>query len=341
MAINAAVVGLGVGEQHALAFARDPRCQLKWIYDSDAQRSARVLKNLQCQFPNGPTTRIAVSYGQILEDQNVDVVSIATYDECHFEQILSAREANKHVFCEKPLCQTYDQLQALKASWARSPVRHLASNLVLRAAPLYRWLRKAIQLGELGRVYAYDGDYLYGRLSKITEGWRKDTPNYAVLEGGGVHLIDLMFYLTGERPVAVSAVGNRICTASTSFQYNDFVSATYTFESTLVARITANFGCVHRHQHVVRVFGTEATFIYDDQGSRLHRSREPSCPAETIDLAPLASTKGDLISEFVDRVAEGPPFAEHPLVDFDVLAACIAGNDAAVSGQSGPIRYAE
>ena len=49
----------------------------------------------------------------------------------------------------------------------------LACNLVLRAAPLYvGGSKRPSARGELGEIYAMDGDYLYGRLPKITDGWR-------------------------------------------------------------------------------------------------------------------------------------------------------------------------
>ena len=46
------------------------------------------------------------------------------------------------------------------------------------------------------------------------------------MEGGSVHLVDLLLWLTGERPSKVSAIGNRMCTEKTSFRYQDFVAAT-------------------------------------------------------------------------------------------------------------------
>src|SRR5205807_9291260 len=120
-----------------------------------------------------------------------------------------------------------------------------------------------------------DLDYLYGRLQKITEGWRKNIENYSVIEGGGVHLIDLMLWLTGERPSFVWAAGNRISTKDTAFRYGDYAAATLQSPSGLVARITANFGCVHPHQHTMRIFGTKETFVYDDAGPRLRSNRDP------------------------------------------------------------------
>ncbi len=124
-------------------------------------------------------------------------------------------------------------------------------------------------------------------------------------------MLDSMFWLTGQRPISVSAVGNRIATAGTPFRYKDFVAATYLFPSGLVGRITANFGCVHRHQHRLRVFGTRATFLYDDQGPRSPRAR-PGGGGKPLDLSPLPASKGDLIPGFVDRILAGQDEAGEP-----------------------------
>jgi predicted dehydrogenase len=275
----------------------------------------------------------ASSFDAILADPSVDVVSIATFDDAHFEQIIAALDAGKHVFVEKPLCRSEDELHGVVAAWRRTG-RQLHSNLVLRAAPLYRWLRDAVTSGQLGTVYAFDGDYLYGRLHKITEGWRKDVDDYSVMQGGGIHLVDLMLWLTGERPERVSAVGGDVATRGSAFRYHDFAAATFRFRSGLVGRITANFGCVHRHHHVVRVFGTRGTFVYDDRGARLHTSRDPGAAAQSIDLSALPATKGDLIPSFVDSVVHGADPAAAARHEFDVVRACLAADRAVKSGAS-------
>ena len=193
-----------------------------------------------------------------LVDMSFDALAIFTPDGTHGALVIPALQANKYVFVEKPLCRSLEELRAIRQAWLACPGRHLMSNLVLRAAPLYRWLHTAIRAGEFGEVYAFDGEYLYGRVRKITRGWRNTVPDYSVMQGGGVHLVDLMIGLTGRRPIGVTAVGNRVCTAGTAFKYDDYRAATFSFESGLIGRITANFGCVHRHHHVVRVFGTKA-----------------------------------------------------------------------------------
>ena len=319
-----------MGEQHARALAAHPACELRWLYDFDEAKALELARTLG-------GVGVAGSYQHLLEDPAVDVVSIASFDDAHYEQVMAALRAGKHVFVEKPLCRHLHELREIKRAW-QGIGRHLASNLVLRAAPLYRWLKRAIEIGELGDVYAFDGDYLYGRVGKITEGWRKDVEDYSVMEGGGIHLLDLMVWLTGQRPAQVSATGNRISTADTPFRYNDFTAATFQFDSGLVGRITSNFGSVHRHQHVVRVFGTKGTFIHDDRGARLHTSRNPDSSPRELEYSPLPASKGDLIPGFVEAVLDGSGAADTQS-HFDVISACLAADRAVQEATSVDVKY--
>jgi predicted dehydrogenase len=329
--LGAAVIGLGVGAQHARAYRRLPDVELRWVYDLDQERARAFAAELG-------SVEVASSIQQILGDPRTDVVSIASYDEAHFEQVVAALDAGKHVFCEKPLCRSLEELAVIRRAAERSG-RQLASNLVLRAAPLYRWLSAAVAAGDFGSLYAIDGDYLYGRLEKITGGWRNETPDYSVMQGGGVHLVDLMLSLAGERPRRVSATGSRICTRETAFRYHDFVAATFEFASGLVGRITANFGCVHRHQHVLRAFGTKATFVYDDAGARLHKSRDPAISGQPLEAPPLPASKGDLIPDFIRAIREQREPAQHLGHELAVIAACVAADRSLASDHPLSIEY--
>ena len=330
--LGVAVIGLGVGEEHVRAYLSSGHCQLRWLYDLDPAKAERLIGELG-------TGSTATSFEEIIQDPSVQVVSIASYDGDHFGQIIPALKAGKHLFVEKPLCRSIRELRAIKKFWQLHGHPQLTSNLVLRAAPLYRLVKRAIETGELGEIYAFDGDYLYGRVYKITEGWRKEVEDYSVMQGGGVHLVDLMLWLTRQRPISVSAVGNRICTDGTDFRYDDYVSATFQFASGLISRITANFGCMHRHQHVVRLFGTKGTFIYDDQGARLHTSRDPSLPVTLLDVPALPASKGELIPDFVSKVLKGEDARAEAQHEFDVISACVAVDQALRTLHSVNIEY--
>jgi predicted dehydrogenase len=331
--IGVAVIGLGIGEQHARAYLATAGCEVRWLYDLDRNRAKALIESLG-------VGEIAPNYEAILQDREVDLVSIASFDDAHFNQVVAALKAGKHVFVEKPMCRSMAELREIKRAWDQQQRKlKLYSNLVLRAAPVYRYLKQQLDAGAWGQIYAFDGEYLYGRLERITQGWRKSVENYSVMLGGGVHLVDLMLWLTVERPMAVWAQGNNICTVGSAFRYLDFVTATMHFPSGLIGRITANFGCVHRHQHVVRIFGTRGTFLYDDQGPRIHRSCDPEVPALPLELATLPASKGDLIPDFVQAILTDTDTQAQTQHEFDVIAVCAAADQALASGTRIEVKY--
>lgn len=330
--LGAAVIGLGIGEQHAVGYERLSGCRLVALCD----QSPEQLQKVGSRFPG---VRQTSDWRDLMCDPSIDVVSIASFDDVHGEQTVAALEAGKHAFVEKPLCCSADELRALRAALARRPQLALGSNLVLRAAPVYRWLRQAIAAGDFGEIFAFDGDYLYGRIEKITSGWRNRIDGYSVMRGGGIHLADLMLWLTCQRPHSVTAVGNRIATRNSNFRSADFMATTFEFTSGLIGRITANFGCVHRHQHVVRVFGDKATFLLDDQGARVVRSSDPGESVERLPHDVLPSAKWDLIPDFLERAKVGDRPSKASEIDFDTMSVCLAADKAAASGQREQVDY--
>lgn len=317
--IGAGIIGLGVGEQHIAGYRQPPTCDVVSLCDLSETR-------LKCVASRHPQCRQTTCWQDLLQDPQVHVVSIASYDDVHGPQTVAALEAGKHTFVEKPLCRSAAELAAIRTALASRTDLHLASNLVLRSAPVYRRLRSAILQDELGEIYAMDGEYLYGRLEKITAGWRSGVAGYSVMQGGGIHLADLMLWLTGQRPSAVRAIGNRICTRAAAFRENDYVTATFQFASGMIARITANFGCVHPHQHVLRVFGTKATFLLDDQGPRLITSRQSSVSPQRLDEATLPSSKAALIPKFLSSIIGGSDREQQAQQEFDTITVCLAAD---------------
>ena len=129
MTLRVGVIGLGVGEQHVLAYERTAGCRVAAVADLSHEK----LSALRGRLPGVRTTRDA---DELLADPELDAVSIASYDDAHFAQVVAALRAGKHVFVEKPLCRTVDELTAVKREWTERPQLALASNLVLRAAPM-------------------------------------------------------------------------------------------------------------------------------------------------------------------------------------------------------------
>lgn len=315
--LRVGVIGLGVGERHAEAWDRHPDCQVTALCDFDLAR----LEAVGARYPSSER----FSRADDLLAADIDAVSIASYDSHHFEQVRTALERGLHVFVEKPLCTTDKEAAELHALHAGHPGLRLSSNLPLRRSPRFLDLRERIHRGELGRLYYAELDYDYGRLSKITEGWRGREPFYSVMLGGGVHMVDLLLWLTGSQVVKVTATAsNDIASARSRFRYDDLIVVLLEMEDGMVAKVAANFGCVHPHFHAVKVFGTAATFVNGLGAATLWTGDRSEPHATQLDTAYPGVGKGDLIQSFADSIVRGTlpeVSAEDVFQTMDVLMA--------------------
>ena len=294
--LRAGVIGLGVGEQHIHGYRRAANVDVVALCDLDSGKRARAAaKYPQCALHETAEALIAAP--------DIDVVSIASFDHHHAAQIVQALNLGKHVFCEKPLCTTEAELHYIRSALASNLGTRLSTNTILRMSPRFRDLRQSIQRNELGRLYYVEADYNYGRLHKLQEGWRGSIPDYSVMLGGGIHMVDLLLWLSGRRVVEVSAYGNKICSEGYNFTTPDMVVAILRFDDGMLGKVAANFGCVYPHFHKLSVYGTQATFENGQDTASLYNLRGCDTPtSEKIDTAYPGIEKGDLIPSFIDAI---------------------------------------
>lgn len=77
----------------------------------------------------------ATDESTVLENPDIDTVVIATRHNAHARQVLAALQAGKHVFCEKPLCLTIQELEEIEAEAAAKPEQRLMIGFNRRFAP--------------------------------------------------------------------------------------------------------------------------------------------------------------------------------------------------------------
>ncbi len=313
---KAGVIGLGVGEQHIHGL-RAAGVEVTALCDFDADKC----KMAQEQYPECKFYKDA---NELIDLQELDIVVIASFDHHHSDQILRALKKGKHVFAEKPVCLKQAEADAIRKALKESNGLRLSTNTILRLSPRFLDLKKRFDQGELGRVFNIEADYNYGRLHKIMAGWRGEIEDYSVMLGGGIHLIDLMLWITGRKIVEVSAMGNKICSEEAKFQTPDMVSALLRFDDGMIGKISANFGCVMPHFHKLCLYGTEATFENDLPNARLFVSREAESKPISVDTPYPAVQKGALIPSFIDAICgTGRAIVEEADV-FAALDVCFA-----------------
>ena len=94
--IHAATIGLGFGLLHAKVFKKNRFTKLLCVNDfnDNKKKLALFLK-----------TKFVKNVNEIFKNKKINLVSIASFDNYHFDHLYKAIKNGKNIFIEKPLCQ--------------------------------------------------------------------------------------------------------------------------------------------------------------------------------------------------------------------------------------------
>lgn len=200
MKVNIGVIGVGsISDMHIQAYVKNKHVKLLAFCDLQEERLAQKGKLYGVD-------QLYTSYKDLLANDEIDAVSICTWNDSHAEIAIAALEAGKDVLVEKPLSMTVEEALAVEEAVRRTN-KILQVGFVRRHADNAQVLKRFIDHGELGEIY-YAKASLLRRLGN-PGGWFSDLSK----SGGGplidlgVHMIDLSWYLMG-KPKAVSVSGN-------------------------------------------------------------------------------------------------------------------------------------
>jgi predicted dehydrogenase len=147
--VGTAVVGAGYWGpnlvRNALAL---PEADLKWVCDRDLERARRVV-GAQSML------RVTSDIDDVLADDTVEAVAIATPPATHEELALRCIESGRHVLVEKPLADSYEAgLRMVNAADERGVVLHCDHTFCY--TPAVQKIRDLVTAGELGAPLYYD-----------------------------------------------------------------------------------------------------------------------------------------------------------------------------------------
>jgi len=227
--IEAAIVGLGWWGrtiQRELAASTVIRPVLG-VDVSEAARAAAEAEGLA-------TTE---SFETALGRSDIGAVILCSPHKHHAAQIVAAAKADKHVFCEKPLCTGAREMVAVTRAVTAAGVQ-LGIGHERRFEPGIIELKRRLAAGELGTALAMEGNFSQDKfLALAPDNWRLSADDAPVgpLSATGVHLMDLSIALLG-RPVEVWA---RLATRGSAFANGDTLAVMLVFESGATAQLTA------------------------------------------------------------------------------------------------------
>lgn len=179
----------------------------------------------------------------LLADPKVQAVYISTTNELHFEQVIAAAAAGKHVLCEKPLAlKAEEAIEMARACLDAGVV--MATNHHLRNAATHRKMRELIEQGAIGKpLFARVFHAVY--LPPHLQGWRLDKPQ----AGGGVilditvHDIDTLRFTLDSELVEVVGMSQNASMAKGGLE--DGAMAVLRFANGVLAQVHDAFTVKH------------------------------------------------------------------------------------------------
>jgi len=212
----------GIMKGHVRDLAEIPEVKVVALMDPDAGHRA----NYKREFPRLADVAEFDDYQAMLDGADLTGVVIASPHTLHFEQIMAALDRGVHVLAEKPMVCRIDHAREIVRK-----VRQTRLVLVIgyqrHYGGAYRYIRRAIAAGEIGRVEMVAGFQAQGWKVGTTGSWRQkpELSGGGQLNDSGSHLVDIMLWMTGLQADTVSA---QIDNCGTPVDINSAISVRFT-----------------------------------------------------------------------------------------------------------------
>lgn len=280
----------------------------------------------QQEFAARHGVKLTSSYAELLADQEIDAIVLATPHSQHHQQIVDAAKAGKHLFVEKPFTLTRDTAEAaIKACQTAGITVGMGFNR--RYAPSFVEMRKKIQAGDIGSVQHVEGQFSGPSGYQLKpDAWRANRTESpaGAMTARGVHVLDAMLHLAGtvEQVFAYSDRRN------ISVEVDDTSSALLRFK----AGITGYIASLHATSAFWRlhVFGSKGSLEMRSDTELLGFDPDGKMTRQTFDT--IDKERAEL-EDFADAVGSRTKFVVPPADIVNNVAVMQAMVTSAASGK--------
>jgi predicted dehydrogenase len=224
--INVGVIGVGLmGENHLSAYVDNPFTNVTCIADVDENRAREVAGKYALK-------RYYKDYAEMLENEDLQAISIATPEGYHAGPAVDAAKRGIHILCEKPIAGAMDDALAITKACELNNVK-LLIGYTSRFETKYSMAKENIKLGKIGdinliRSHRTDSVSIAKRVSKWTN----------LVSYDAVHDIDLILWYSESDVIRVYAEGSSKLLGDDG---PDAMQATLTLANGAVGSITTNW----------------------------------------------------------------------------------------------------
>jgi len=270
---------------------------------------------------------LTTSFAEVLADDAIDGVVLATPHSAHADEIAAAALAGKHVFVEKPFTLTAESAERAIEACRKAGVT-LAVGFNRRYMPSYVDMKRRIAAGEIGRLRHLEADFS-GPPSYQTEAgnWRSnriESPGGS-MTARGVHILDALVHLAG-LATEVQAVSERL-------QHDIDVDDTTACLLRFAGGATGMLSTLHAATRFYRIHAFGSKGALEIRGDTELELADLEGKVQRFTFAAIDKERAEL-EDFADAAAKGVKFVVSPEEIVNVVAGTEAVVESAASGRA-------
>ncbi len=237
------VIGAGYwGPNLIRNFNQMNRTDMRMVADLDESR----LAHMRSLYPDIETT---TDYKDVIDDEEIEIVAVATPVHTHFSFASEALKAGKHVFVEKPLAASSDEAANLVAIASDQGRKLMVGHTFIYTAAV-RKMKEIVDSGELGEIYYINSQRLNLGLFQ---------PDINVVWDLAPHDISIILFLLDQEPKIVHTTGK----AHINPSIEDVAVLTMEFNKQLVAFVQTSWLDPDKVRKMT-VVGSKKMMVFDD-----------------------------------------------------------------------------
>lgn len=212
--LKVGLIGAGfMGKAHVVAYSNMP----KFFWPAPAVPVLKTVCDIEPEIAKEAKDRFGfegycTDWHDVINDPEIDIVSICTPNNVHAEIAIAALKAGKHVLCEKPIASTSEDAKAMAEAAEEVKKDGIISMCAYqyRRVPAIVLAKKFIDEGSLGKILNVRATYLQSwsadPSSPLSWRFQKEIAGAGTLGDIASHVIDISQYLAGDIKEVVSTV---------------------------------------------------------------------------------------------------------------------------------------
>ena len=288
--------------------------------------------------PHSDRLRTFAGHKELLRAAKPDLAIITVEARHNPEIVEAALDAGSHVLCEKPPCLRLSQFESMAAQ-AHRQNRLLMMGFATRVNAGARQARSVIERGWMGKIYGVTMNWIGDHTRLTLPAWQKMWVSYKDRAGGGklafhgIHYLDLIHYLMGDRIAAVSGFCRNV--GGQPIEVEDAAVLAFQFRGGAVGTLNTGYYLDKGNSNMIQIWGERGWIRFDPFLPLRWYSTHPGAPrGEQTSPNPGPDGDYDVMMDEVVRAAKGgAPFMTTDEA-LHVMRTIFAGYRASDTGQT-------